>query len=255
MAFDAAGWTGLTFKALHLDFDWVLVTLSWAFTWLFYTHDRLNISESDQINNPKRSAWYAAAQRFLKPIMLGVSIGILGLVSMRLSILLPVLVGIIPCILYAKKLTIGRFSFTLKGLPGMKALLVAFLWVILTVIFPVICTKSPLPSNSVLLSFCLMVSCFIILQINTNDLRDIEGDKQEGVKSFAVLLGDKNARLLGLSFIVAGIFFGWQLFNPVSLILFGFLLALRTILYEKQNDIYWQFFISIQGVVAFILLT
>lgn len=252
IALDAAAWTGLTYKALNRETDWVMVFISFGFTWLFYTKDRIDASPSDIINNPDRTAWYAR-QTLLKPIMWLVVAELLICLSQRLSILIPALIGIVPCLFYTKQLTIKGYSFSLKALPGIKALLVAFLWVLLTVVFPIVTIKADVPTGIVLqLSF--MVSFFVMLQINTNDLRDIEGDKQEGVKSFAVLLGDKKARLLGVLMIGLGVYFGWHIFERIPLFVFSIFLVLRTFLYKKEADIYWQLPISLQGVLAYLIL-
>ena len=99
-----------------------------------------------------------------------------------------------------------------------------------------------------------MIACFIMLQIHTNDLRDIEGDAQAYIKSFAVLLGEKRARLFGLALIGLGIYFGWHLFDTSNLLIFSVLLAIRTMFYSKKWDIYWQALITSQGVLANFIL-
>lgn len=252
IALDAAAWTGLTYKALYMETDWVMVFISFGFTWLFYTKDRTDASPSDSINNPERTAWYAAQTR-IKPIMWIVSAELLICLSQRLSILIPALIAIVPCLLYTKQLTVKGYSFSLKALPGIKVLLVSFLWVILTVVFPIVTIKTDLPKG-IVIQLCLMIGFFVMLQINTNDLRDIEGDAQEGIKSFAVLLGDKKARLLGALMIVLSVYFGWHLFERIPLLVFSVFLLLRTFLYQKEKDIYWQLPISLQGVLAYWIL-
>jgi 4-hydroxybenzoate polyprenyltransferase len=253
MALDAAGWTGLTFKALNMGVDFILMLLSFTFTWLFYTRDRLDISEADRLNNPERSAWYASKKHLKTLVFLAIFI-ILGCLSLRLFLILPVLIGIVPCLFYTKKWTYQKKIFSLKGLPGMKVLLVAFLWVLLTVGFPISSTASRLPSMTNILAYGWMVGFFIMLQIHTNDLRDIEGDKKDNIHSFAVLLGDYKARLLGLVFLGVGVYCGWALFSHIALLFFGFLLTLRTVFYKKEKDLYWQILISLQGVLAYFVL-
>lgn len=253
MALDAVGWTGLTFKALKMEPDFVLITLSFAFTWLFYTKDRLEISTVDSENNPNRTRWYAS-QKHLKKLMLLASFLIFGCLLMRLPLLLPAFIGIVPCLFYTKTWTFRHQTYSLKGLPGMKVILVSFLWVLLTIGFPLSTLPTNLPPIAAILDLSLMVGFFIMLQIHTNDLRDIEGDVKAHIHSFAVLLGDKKARLLGLLFIGVGIYFGWGLFNHAALLLFGFILALRTLFYKKEYDIYWQIIISLQGVFAYFIL-
>lgn len=252
IALDAAAWTGLTYKALYMATDWVMVFISFGFTWLFYTKDRTDASPSDIINNPERTAWYAR-QTMIKPIMWIVAAELFICLSQRLSILIPALLGIVPCLLYTKQLTIKGYTFTLKAIPGMKALLVASLWVILTVVFPVITIKTDLPTN-IITQLSLMIGFFVMLQINTNDLRDIEGDTHEGVKSFAVILGDKKARLLGMLMIVLGVYFGWHIFERIPLLVFSVFLLVRTFMYKKEADVYWQLPISLQGVLAYLIL-
>ncbi len=254
MALEAVAWTGLTYKTLHLKPDFILIALSFAFTWIFYTLDRLDISEADWSNNPERSAWYKASQPTLKILIWVASILIALALPFRLNILLPALIGIIPCLLYTTEFKIGLRSFTLKSLPVMKVVLVAFLWVLLTVLFPIFSTNSILPPTPIILNFSIMIACFIMLQIHTNDLRDIEGDAHAHIQSFAVMLGDKRARLFGLALIGLGIYFGWHLFTTSNLLIFSSLLIFRTIFYSKEKDIYWQALITSQGVLAYFIL-
>ena len=221
MALEAVAWTGLTYNTLNLKFDFVLFALSFAFTWIFYTLDRLDISQADWTNNPERSAWYKASQPILKQLILIASILIAIVLPFHLNILLPALVGIIPCLLYTTEFKIGTRSFTLKSLPVVKVVLVAFLWVLLTVLFPVFSTDSILPPTVIIFNFSMMIACFIMLQIHTNDLRDIEGDAHAHLQSFAVLLGDKRSRIFGLVLIGLGVYFGWHLFNTPNLLIFS----------------------------------
>lgn len=253
MALEAAAWTGLTFRALELDTDYLLIFISFAFTWIFYTLDRLDISEADHINNPERTAWYAS-KKYLKTLVWILSIVLTIILPFRLSILLPVLIGIIPCLLYTTEFKLGDRSFTLKSLPIMKVVLVAFLWVLLTVLFPIFSSKAVLPSSVVIFNLAMMIACFIMLQIHTNDLRDIEGDARAHIQSFAVLLGDKRARLFGLGLIAFGIYFGWHLFETFNLLVFSTILIFRTLLYNKALDIYWQALITSQGIIAYLIL-
>ena len=251
IALDAAAWTGLTYKALYITTDWIMVFIAFCFTWLFYTRDRIETSPSDIINNPERTAWYASHQ-FIKPLMWFVVVLLLICLIQRLVILIPALLGIVPCLLYTKPLTIKGYSFTLKALPGIKALLVTILWVILTVIFPVVTLKTYVPKN-IITELSLMIGCFVMLQINTNDLRDIKGDAQEGVQSFAVLWGDKIARFIGVLLIVLGVYFGWFLFERIALLFYSVFLLVRTFFYKKEQDIFWQTPISLQGVLAYLI--
>ena len=253
MALEAVAWTGLTYKTLNLKPDFILIALSFAFTWVFYTLDRLDISEADWANNPERSAWYAS-KPILKKLIWIVSIFIAIVLPFRLHILLPALIGIIPCLLYTTEFKIGTNTYTLKSLPVMKVVLVAFLWMLLTVLFPVFSTESSLPSTIIITHLSMMIACFIMLQIHTNDLRDIEGDAHARIQSFAVLLGDKWARLFGLTLIGIGIYFGWHLFNTSNLLIFSSLLTFRTLFYSKAWDIYWQALITSQGVLAYFIL-
>ena len=252
IALDAASWTGLTYKVLQTKPDLMMIALSFCFTWLFYTLDRVNFHASDLINNPERTNWYVA-QTYLKTLMWCVAASILIFFVLYPVLIVPIFIAGVPCVLYAKKIKINGNMYSLKALPGMKVIIVACLWVVLTVIFPVLVLKM-YGLKPAITNLCLMIGCFVMLQINTNDLRDIEGDAQEGVKSIAVLLGDKNARLFGLLLIALGVLFGWNLFNHLSLFIFSFFLIIRTLYYKKETDIYWQLPISIQGLIAYWIL-
>jgi 1,4-dihydroxy-2-naphthoate octaprenyltransferase len=252
MALEAVAWMCLTFKTLNLQADFVLIFIAFAFTWLFYTRDRLDISTADLVNNPERSMWYAQ-QPYLKTLSLRLSALVLIALCFRLRLITPVLLGIIPCLLYTTQLKIGHYSFTLKALWGMKVVLVAFLWVLLTVLFPVYALNLSVFSKTVP-HLAMMIGCFIMLQIHTNDLRDIEGDSEAHIKSFAVLLGDKWARVFGLFLIVLGTYWGLSLFNAYNLLGFSTILAVRTLFYSKEKDIYWQILVTMQGSLAYFIL-
>ncbi len=253
IAMSAVGWTCTTFFVLKTSPDIVLVTLSFLFTWFFYARDRTNITKEDIVNNPKRVAWVKSHLYFQKLVWVAAFL-ILICLLLRPAIILPSVIGIIPCILYGTPVKLGKHEFTLKKIPGMKVILVALLWAVLTVLFPLLSNTSIVSSVNIFWELWLMVLFLIMTQIHICDLRDIEGDRKENILSFAVLLGDTKARIFGLFLVGISIYWGWGLFNSLALLLLGGLLAAQILWYNKQNEIYWRLPISSLGLIAYFIL-
>ncbi|MCX6800861.1 MAG: UbiA family prenyltransferase [Candidatus Diapherotrites archaeon] len=91
-----------------------------------------------------------------------------------------------------------------------------------------------------IISFPLSITVFFLvgvsLAINFIDLKDLDEDKKNGIKTLPVLLGMKNAKLLIGTFFVAAYFLAYFIFNnPLLLMPLVFFAALEFCLINKEN--------------------
>ena len=255
MALSAVGWTALTFYTLQIDIDLLLLGLSFLFTWGFYSIDRMRTSEADLINNGERVKWYQNHFQFFRKLIFISIAPIIFILIARPVIIIPAIISSVPCIFYAQKIRFNEAHFSLKDLPGLKVALVALLWVILTVIFPSINSFGYDITSIKIFYLSGTVGCFVMFQININDIRDIKGDTQENTKSFAAMLGSKKSGGIGVLFLCLGYYFGTQLYGYTALVAFVFFMLIIQLSYTRKQDFFWRMFIELQGLLAFVMLT
>ena len=102
------------------------------------------------------------------------------------------------------------------------------------------------------ISTALFVIFFITLSFNAKDLKDIEGDRKEGIKTIPVVFGEKKARkIIGLliiaSYLLAPLYLGldFMVFVPLSI---GFALAnwiLIVKLEKNEKPVLYIYFIFV----------
>ena len=176
-------------------------------TVFIYNMDRIKSADEDSVNSPQRIHWVLKNISFLKSInsiLLATSL-ILLLSNRQISTFLIAATLLVLCFLYNGKL---------KKLPAMKNLLVALVWATTVSILPCFWIGSEINFQYSILAFSIAFVNTIIF-----DLRDIEGDSQQGIQSIPVILNiDKSKtllKLLCLGILLITIY--WQMFF-VSLI-------------------------------------
>lgn len=250
MAASGAGWVLVTFQALALPRDGLLVGLAFILTVAFYTRDRLDVSEraSDRATMPQRTAWMQRHERALTGVVWAGFLGALGLVARRPAALPPLLAGVGFALSYTVRWLPWRGRRVgWKHLPAMKMPFVALLWVLLTVFAPAAAYGVALQARTWLLA--LPVCALIMVQILVNDLRDAEGDRASGTASLPVLIGVAAARRVGYALSVGAALLGlWVAPLPLLLTALFSLWLLRG--YEREADAWWRPWIEIQGAIA-----
>lgn len=253
MALSAAGWVMVTWNHLDLPADPIVALLAFALAIVFYTRDRLDPQEqvADHLTFPDRAEW---VQRYRIPLYFWVGLALavaLYCIYMRPATWMPLLAGMGFALTYTLRwIPYKGKRWAWKQVPGLKTPYVALLWTILTVFTPV--AGYGLLGTWRLWQVAGAVFLLIVCQILLNDLRDVDGDSKNEVYSLPVLLGDYQARMVGMELLgLSGIlgFILWHPTFPITALYTGILL----IGYRRKMDSVWRPFIELQGGVAGLL--
>ncbi len=236
-------------------------------TLLIYNYRKLLFAKLD-LKEPftNRAKWVFANRLSIAIIcfssVLGIIISMFSLSKRTLLFLLPLFVI---SVLYATPFSRNMDSMKrLRQLPFLKIFLVAGVWSAVTVLFPIIENDfQNLFSTPVIFSFCARV-VFIFSITLPFDIRDIEVDKKNGIKTFPVVFGEKKSVQLSIAsmllFILlqlVGVYFhyfdaratgvGYLLSGIISL----FFIAQSS---AKKNEYFVAFWIEGLMLLQFILL-
>lgn len=185
-----------------------------------YSLNRLTDKEEDAVNSPMRSRYIQSNEKLLT---------ILAVISYITALLLGWFENIFAsCILLIPLLTGIIYStsiFSVFGIPRLKdvfvvkSLLVAISWTIVVAFLPAICF-----SENLIVVLSILFFFFIKSFVNTVlfDVRDMEGDAQNNVKTIPVVVGIfKTKRLLLIiqSVLVIWLLLVFDLFSTYNIIL------------------------------------
>jgi 4-hydroxybenzoate polyprenyltransferase len=181
--------SGMLFNMFN--FNMVLITFLTTFS--TYGLNKLTDLREDSINNPERAKTIkkielifklSVAMSFFFSLLLGFFESILTLPIL----LFPLLLGI----LYSVRLT--RKIPRLKDITGVKNLTIALSWAVGSTFLPLIY----LANKEILLIILVFYLFFLKSYINSIifDIRDIDGDRLNGVRTIPVLLGRERTKIL-----------------------------------------------------------
>ena len=250
LAFSAAGWSLIVHQVLDIETDWIMVALAFLCTWFFYTKDRLQFTEGDEINSQARYFW---TKKYLYHANKAVIPIILVLMIMRPKIIIAALLGTLLTLLYNRDVKLLGFNLNLKKINGGKIILVAGLWVVLLVLFPAIHAHIDFTNMNFWL-ISIFVGAMITNIIIINDLKDIPGDRAEGVKSLAVVYGEKATRWFSFGLISLSVVVGWTLFPSLRLLLFAGAVCSLPLFYERQFNQFMYPLNASVGILAYLIL-
>ncbi len=253
IAGSAAAWVIIALRVLVLPFDWLLILLAFVLALGFYTRDRLDVQEhqTDQFTMPERTAWVKQHTKTLKGVVWATFLGAIMLITIRPAVLLPLAAGLGFALSYTLRWLPwrgGRVGW--KHLPGIKMPFVAILWTLTTVIIPATAYNYLWYVDTWLLAG--VVCTLIMIQILLNDLRDIEGDRTNGVESLPVLIGEEPARRVGYGLALIATILAIPV-SPLLILLTALYSAFLLWRYQQENDAYWRVWIEGQGVVAIMI--
>lgn len=243
---EAVSWALFGGAILEQTVSISLLILIFCYTAGFYIFDRIDVSDYDEINNPERSSFYKKHKKTFRFVLIVFAGLIVACTVLEPQILLPSLFGILPCVLYPKRIRYKQKMYSLKSVFGMKVFLVAFLWAFLSIYFPSVGFNWSMQHWLMFFYAFTLVS----LQIHTNDRRDIKGDAKHNVKTFAVALGEKNAIVLSVVFILIGGFLATQFIGLWYAIFSSIYLFMITLFYKPKQDQNWQILIQTQALVC-----
>jgi 4-hydroxybenzoate polyprenyltransferase len=236
-------------------------------TLLIYNYRKLLFAKKDlQAPYTQRATWVFANQGLLAIIcfsaLLGILISTFNLSFKTLLFLFPLF---LISVLYATPFSRNLDSVKkLRQLPFVKIFLVSGVWSAVTVMFPVFENDfQNLFSEEVLFTFCARF-VFIFAITLPFDIRDMELDRKNEIKTFPVVFGEK--RSVHLSMLACILFILMQLYaiyflqfdNPA--LNWGYILSgIVALLFvsqasTKRNEYFVAFWIEALMLVQFILL-
>lgn len=162
---------------------------------IFYTiylYDYCQGADKDTLTNSERATYLKNGHKSSRTtIILYVCILAIGVIYSIFSDITNMLYGF--SVLVIGLLYHSHFKVLTKRVPAFKNVFVSVVWALL-ILSPFLYYSYPITSTALLLSafiFLRMVSIQVFF-----DIRDVEGDKKEGLLTIPVILGDKDVPLL-----------------------------------------------------------
>lgn len=161
-----------------------------------YSLDKITDIDKDVVNVPQRRSFIHGR----RGLVLSSSIAAYGLALLLTLLTTPkalpiVLVPIIANAFYGMKLLPGVPR--LKEIPMMKNVVVALTWALITTMMPVLATGDPAGFEVVIVGYFMFVKTFVDTILY--DVRDVEGDRLNGIRTVPVILGVRKTRALLLA--------------------------------------------------------
>jgi len=193
----AAGAMVLISSILHqVTFSFIVSGLGMLITYSIYNLNRKTDESEDAINHSHR---YAFTKKYEKILYLsGIGAYLLALVLSGFYGISVILVSAIPLLLgliYSMPILPKKFRYRrLKEIPVVKSLLVAIAWALPPALLPIYVSGAT-PS---LVTLAVILFFFSLVFINTVlfDIRDMEGDRANCVRTIPVLLGIPRTKTL-----------------------------------------------------------
>jgi len=210
----------LSFRLFGVALKPILLCAMFLVVYSVYSLNRLTDQEEDAVNAPERSVFVEGNERFLLAAaavsyIAALVLGWLESPFAALILLFPIISGIA----YSKNIFSAVGIPRLKDIFLVKSLIVASSWAVCAAFLPVLY----LSGNFIKLGF-IFPFFFIKMFINTVlfDVRDVEGDALNGVRTIPVVIGIKRTRrfllILQSSLLVLTVLFS-DLFSKYYVIL------------------------------------
>ena len=155
-----------------------------------YSLNKLTDKDEDSINLPERADYVTGNEKpllfillisYLIAILLGFSVNIWAV----LIILFPLFAGIIYSVEISPKIP------RLKNITGMKNIIVVLSWTVGSTFLPAICVYKGVIITALIFSF-IFIKIFVNAVIF--DIRDIEGDRENNIKTIPVVIGRQKTK-------------------------------------------------------------
>ncbi|HUU76468.1 MAG TPA: UbiA family prenyltransferase [Methanoregulaceae archaeon] len=227
----------------HVPFNPAVFLIGFLITYAVYNLNRKTDEKEDAINHKERYGFTKKYERWLYysaifAYVFGLILAGYYGVAAFLAALFPLVSGIA----YSLPLLPARTGFRrMKEIPLMKSLLVASAWAIPPSLLPVFIGGGTICQTTLV----MILFFFSLVFINTVlfDMRDVEGDRQSGVRTIPVILGIEHTRalltainmILGLGIL----FLAWSIapVAAIAILIVGILYAQIYIFSYKVMDL------------------
>ena len=196
----------LSFLLYDIAPRWNLLAATFLLVFSVYGLNKLTDIKEDKINNPERVKYVEKAARVLEysvPLSFILSV-ILSILTSPWAVLI-VLFPIVSGILYSIRIT-PKYP-RLKDVTGVKNLIIAITWANGTAFLPYLAVRSVTPQKVILVYYFFFMKSLINTLLF--DIRDMEGDKINGINTIPVKFGLGESRILLL--VLNSTFIPWLL--------------------------------------------
>lgn len=158
-----------------------------------YSLDKIADLDKDIINMPSRSSFISGRKKLVILSSLGAYALALLLAIFSTPAAVPIiLVPLIANAFYGTRLLSGVPR--LKDIPVMKNVVVASTWALITALIPALTTGPPGALAIAMVFYFMFVKTFIDTVLY--DMRDVKGDRLNGVRTIPVMLGERKTTAL-----------------------------------------------------------
>lgn len=173
--------------------NWNLVLMTFFMVFAVYSTNNLIEKDDDKIDYPQKAIFIKKNQK---------SISIAVIISYTAAIIIGALVNIIISLFLFSILLIGliysikifHWFSRLKDIVGIKSLTVALTWATSLTFIPSLGLKNLSLITSISIFYFFFVKCFITTILA--DIRDIKGDKKNGIKTIPIVIGKTQIQIL-----------------------------------------------------------
>lgn len=186
LSINGAAITATVLFLLGLRVDFLILLISYLLLQVVYNHNHFKEMDKDELGNPERVGYLQKQAKILRPLIVVYSIALL--ISSALANIQTLLLTLF--------LLLGGYLFSIKAkttterLPIFKNLYVALFWGIGAVLL--VASYHLLIPNLAFLLIFLCVFTRTLLDTIYFDIKDIESDKRERLKTLPILMGKRS---------------------------------------------------------------
>ncbi|GAB4248604.1 MAG: hypothetical protein Kow0079_00830 [Vicingaceae bacterium] len=214
-------------------------------TLIIYNFQRFyRLSKSNLQNTNERLAWYLKNKRLIYGILvfsiLTVGYKIFFINSFQISILL--LLALISVLYVIPFFKIKNKTYALRQIPYLKIFVISLVWAALLTIFILPSIKEV---NYQVLMYLMERFVFILAITIPFDIRDLNYDKENNIKTIPQLIGIKKAVFLSILFLIISYAINYFLFyESINWLFYSFIFLLEIIIIlntiKKKNELFYS---------------
>ncbi len=174
-------------RILVLPIEWKFLVMAYLLVYMVYLYDRYVEIKKDLSIKTERATHFRRYYAKWTPMIICAGILIIALICFIEKI--KIIVAILGFLMLISGLFYGSYLKKItRKIPGFKNLFVPLIWALLIILMPLF-YSSPLSWGVWL--FSLFVYLRIFIGVSFSDIKDIDSDKVEGIKTLVVIFGQK----------------------------------------------------------------
>lgn len=242
--------TYIAYVLLGMHPDLMVCSISFLITFSIYSLDKIADMDKDTINMPQRMSFLRGRRNLIFYLAIASYILAIVLALSDNPMIIPVIfIPFIANAFYATK--IHRDIPRLKDIPFVKNIVVALAWAMVTTLLPALHMANPVNATVALVMGFMVVKTLVDNVLY--DVRDIKGDRENGVRTMAVILGKRNTAIMLLainSTLLPMALFADASVRPIMLLLALYGFAYTLYFSERRNPLALDFFVEGEWMLA-----